>query len=155
MKIEDLMVRRVATVGAEDRLDRAARRMHERQCGSLVVVDAESRALAMVTDRDVCMAAWRANTPLSMLTVRHAMSRRLFACRPDEPLARAEQLMGLHQVRRLPVVDAGGRLVGLIALDDIACEARRAAALLAPPVTAGEVGRTLGEIGRPHLVENV
>jgi CBS domain-containing protein len=136
VKIEDVMARRVATVGPEDGLDRAARGMHQRQCGSVIVVDDENHALGVVTDRDVCMAAWRSNSPLSMLTVRDAMSRRLFACRPGDPVARAEQLMDLHQVRRLPVVDDDGRLVGLVALDGIGREAGRAAPLVAPHVSA-------------------
>jgi CBS domain-containing protein len=154
MKVKELMVQRVATVGPQDGLDRAARLMHERDCGSLPVVDAEGRPLAMVTDRDICLAAWKRDAPLSRLRVREAMSRTIHTCRPEDTLEEAERLMGLHQVRRLPVVDPQGRLVGLLALDDIAREARREAGLIAPAVESASVGRTVGEIARPHIVES-
>lgn len=152
MKVRDLMLRKVATTDPEERLDRAVQRMHERDCGALPVVDPEYRVLAMVTDRDACLAAWRADAKLSTLSVRDAMSKTLVSCRPDATIEEAERLMGLHQVRRLPVVDAQGRLEGLLPLDDVAREARRERDLILPPVTSESVGRTLGEISRPRLV---
>ncbi len=152
MKVRELMVRHVATVNPDDGLDRAAKLMSERNCGCLAVVDDEYRPLAMVTDRDVCLAAWRSDLPLSRLTVRNAMSPTLFTCRPGDPVGEAEDLMGLHQVRRLPVIDDGGRLEGLIALDDIAAEARREQGLIAPPVPAEAVGETLGKIARRRIL---
>jgi CBS-domain-containing membrane protein len=57
-----------------------------------------------------------------------------------------------HQVRRLPVIDARDRLVGVLSLDDLAREACDEADLIQPQVSADEVGRTLGQIARPHLV---
>ncbi|NOT29469.1 MAG: CBS domain-containing protein [Planctomycetes bacterium] len=152
MKVRELMVRRVATVSPEDRLDFAVKRMKERNCGCLAVVNDEYRALAVVTDRDICMAALESDAPLSRLAVRNAMSPTLVTCQVEDSIAEAERLMGLHQVRRLPVVDALGRLEGLLSLDDIAREARREKGLIVPPVSAEAVGRTMGEIGRPHLV---
>jgi CBS-domain-containing membrane protein len=59
--------------------------------------------------------------------------------------------MGLHQIRRLPVVDAAGALVGVVALDDLAQEARRQDDLFAPSLPAAAVGKALGEVARPHL----
>lgn len=151
MKVRDVMLRRVATIGPDEGLDRAARRMSERECGCLPVVDEEYRVLAMLTDRDICMAALRRELPLAALRVREAMSQTLFACRPEDTLEEAERSMGLHQVRRLPVVDGKGRLEGLLPLDALAREARRARDLIVPPVSNEAVGRTLGEIGRPRL----
>lgn len=152
MKVSDLMLRRVATTDPDEGLDHAVQRMRESECGALPVVDADYRVLAMVTDRDICLAAWRTDKPLSALRVRDAMSHSLVACRPEDSVAEAERVMGLHQVRRLPVVDAKGRLEGLLPLDDIAREARRERDLILPPVTSESVGRTLGEISRPRLL---
>lgn len=152
MKVRDLMLRKVATTDPEERLDHAVQRMHACDCGALPVVDPEYHALAMVTDRDACLSAWRADAKLSALFVRDAMSKTLVSCRPDDTIEEAERLMGLHQVRRLPVVDAQGRLEGLLPLDDVAREARRERDLILPPVTSESVGRTLGEISRPRLV---
>ena len=83
------------------------------------------------------------------------MSAKAYSCRAHDSIGEAEQAMGLHQVRRLPAVDENGRLEGILSLDDIAREARSEQGLIAPPVSAEAVGRTLGQIDRPHLIEDV
>jgi CBS domain-containing protein len=153
MRVSDLMSRDVATARAEQTLVVVARLMREHDCGCVVVVDAEHRAIGVVTDRDVCLAVSHPDYRLDELRAGDAMQRQLFSCRPDDSIAAAEDAMGLHQVRRLPVVGAAGRLLGLLALDDIAREAAREGDLLAPPVSAAGVGRTLGQICRPRLVQ--
>ncbi len=152
MNVATLMEHRVATARPIDRLDHAATLMRDRDCGSVVIVDEGGRAIGIVTDRDVCLTALRTEQPLFILAVQAAMHGRLFTCRDDDPVAVAEETMALHQVRRLPVVDAAGRLVGMLSLDDIAREACREEGLLAPPVSCAAVGRTLGQITRPHLI---
>jgi CBS-domain-containing membrane protein len=79
------------------------------------------------------------------------MSPALHVAAPDEPVAALASRMGLHQIRRLPVVDAAGALVGIVALDDLAQEARRQDDLRAPSLPAASVGKALGEVARPHL----
>jgi CBS domain-containing protein len=66
---------------------------------------------------------------------------------------RIEDLMSLHQVRRLPVVDADGRPLGVVSLDDLAKAARRQADLIASSVPSAGVGRALGDICRPRFVD--
>jgi CBS domain-containing protein len=142
----------VATVRREDRLDRAAALLRDQDCGCVVVVDPEGRAVGVVTDRDICLTTLRTAKALNALTVASAMSAKLFHCRADETIAEAEDRMSLHQVRRLPVLDHAGHVLGILALDDIAREACREEGLIAPPVSCAAVGRTLGQIARPHLV---
>jgi CBS domain-containing protein len=152
MNAKDVMRRQVAAVRAEDSLARTAALMRDRGCGAVVVVQAAgNRPVAMVTDRDICMAALRTNKPLSDLAVASAMSPALHVAAPDEPVAALASRMGLHQIRRLPVVDAAGALVGIVALDDLAQEARRQDDLRAPSLPAASVGKALGEVARPHL----
>jgi CBS domain-containing protein len=116
MNAKDVMRRQVAAVRAEDSLARTAALMRDRGCGAVVVVQAAgNRPVAMVTDRDICMAALRTNKPLSDLAVASAMSPALHVAAPDEPVAALASRMGLHQIRRLPVVDAAGALVGIVA----------------------------------------
>jgi CBS-domain-containing membrane protein len=129
--------------------------MEEQECGCVAVADEDFRVVGVLTDRDVCMAALRTDSPLSRLEVGGAMSINVFSCRPDASIAEAEQMMGQHQVRRLPVVDDQGHLQGILSLDDIAREALREEYLIAAPVSAEAVGRTLGQIGRPRLVQDV
>ncbi len=154
MHVEDLMSRRVATVRPTEGLDRVARLMQELGCGCVAVTDEESNVVGIVTDRDACMACLRTDKALSRLEARAAMSRVVFTCAPSDTIAEAERSMAQHQVRRLPVVDAQGSLRGILSLDDIAKEAWREEGLIAPPVSADAVGRTLGQISRPHLIED-
>lgn len=155
MRVEELMTRKVATVRPADALNRAARLMQERDCGCVAVVGEDSSVVGVITDRDVCMAALRTDSPLSRLGVESVMSSRVFTCRPGDSIAEAERMMGQHQVRRLPVLDEEGHLEGILSLDDIAREAIGEQDLIAPPVSAEETGRTLGQIGRPHLIEDI
>jgi CBS domain-containing protein len=153
MKVEDVMQVRVVKVEPGDTLEHAARGMRDANCGSVVVVDAFGRPLAMLTDRDVCLAALQARSRLAEIRVDQAMSRTLHECLPGEDIAEAEQRMALHQVRRLPVVDDAGQLRGILALDDLVREARDRAAWLLPPISPQEVGRMLGDVTRPQVVD--
>jgi len=153
MKVRDLMVRDVATLWPGNTLDTAVELMRDRECGSVVVSDERSRVLGMLTDRDVCLSAFELGKPLSQIRVELAMSRPVHTCAVQDSLEAAEGSMGQHQVRRLPVVDEGGRLAGLISLDDIARKFSSRDGLLGNSRGKEAVGRTLGEIGRPHLVD--
>jgi predicted transcriptional regulator len=88
------------------------------------VVD-KGQVVGMITDRDVCMAAYIAGAPLNTLRISRVMSTTVRSCKAGEPLASAERMMRLHKVRRLPVIDAAGRLVGILSLNDLAREAAR------------------------------
>lgn len=119
MKVQDVMTRTVGTCEAQETLHDAARRMWEQDLGCLVVVGMDARPMAMLTDRDVCMAAFTTGKPLHELRVAGAMSKQLVTCRSQEELPAAAARMGKHAVRRLPVLDATGALVGVIGLHDL------------------------------------
>ncbi len=150
MKIEALMTREVETCRPTDSLSRAAELMWDHDCGCLPVVDESGRVIGMITDRDVCMAAYTRGEPLEGVAVSAAMSKQLFSCRPRDTVRDAESIMKGKRVRRLPVVDADGRLVGLISLNDIAREAERESAGGAKAVGLDEVALTLGAICAPR-----
>lgn len=122
MKIKELMTREVACCSPSTPLNEAAHIMWERDCGSLPVVE-DGRAIAMITDRDICMAAYHRGLRLSDMRVQDAMSHQVFACEPDEDISRAEARMRERQVRRLPVVEDDGHLVGILSLASIVREA--------------------------------
>ena len=153
MRVQDLMIREVATVRPNDDLGRAVRSMERHDCGCVVVVDDASRVAGILTDRDACLAALHTDRPLSRLETTDFMRKQVFTCAPDDSVDEAERRMGEHQVRRLPVVDAGGRLCGILSLDDIAEKAWREEDLILPAVSEKDVGRTLGQIGRPHVIQ--
>jgi CBS domain-containing protein len=119
MTVEALMTRDVKTCRPDDTLNLAANIMWEQDCGCVPVVDEGRRVVGMLTDRDVCMAAYISGQPLSGLTISGAMSRGIRPCRREHAIAEAEEVMRANRVRRLPVVDEEGRLLGLLSLSDI------------------------------------
>ena len=156
MLAQDLMSQPVATCGVDDNLDHAASLMWNSDCGAVPVVDGAGRAVAMLTDRDICMAAYTQGKPLREISVRSAMSQGLQTCFADTPLESVEQMMAQHQVRRVPVVSAEGRPQGMVSINDIA----RAACGQHPDVHAlsngcslTAVARTLGAICAPRRMD--
>jgi CBS domain-containing protein len=146
-RVADHMSRNPATIAPDATLQDAAMHMWERDVGSLVVTDGVGgrRVLGMITDRDICMAAQLRGLRLSELLVREAMASPAVLCRETDRLGVAHARMREHQVRRLPVVDASGRLSGVIALADLA-----RSAVNAPPGVrekrAAEVAATLAAV---------
>lgn len=121
VKVRDVMTSLVYTCETGDSLDRAAQLLWEHDCGCLPVVDSEGLVRSMITDRDICMAAYTGGRFLSELRVEDSMSTHLVACGPDDDLAVAALKMAENQVRRLPVVDEAGQVRGLLSVNDMAC----------------------------------
>ncbi len=127
MKVEQLMTRNVRTCRASDRLNRPAQIMWEHDCGVVPVLadgNGTARVVGMLTDRDICMAAYTQGRALEEIAVASAMSRQVLSCRPTDSLAVALRVMESNQVHRLPVVDPEDRIVGILSLADVAREAQ-------------------------------
>jgi CBS domain-containing protein len=147
MKAKSLMTPNVAACHPDDPMAEAARIMWEHDCGVVPVVDAEGRPVGIVTDRDLCMASYTRNEPLSRMPVRDVMAKEVHCCRVDDDEGAVHAAMRAYQVRRLPIVDADGRLAGIVSLNDLALQA----ATNRTPVSAKrqrEVARTLTEVSR-------
>lgn len=125
MKVRELMTFPAHTCQAQDTLAQAARLMWEHDIGILPVVDRDGRVGATITDRDICMAAWTRGARLEELRVAESMSKGLFACAPDDDVTIAANRMVQHQVHRLPIVDAEGKLAGMLSLNDLAVAGER------------------------------
>ena len=123
MKVSELMATEVATCLATESLNRAAQIMWEHRCGSVPVVDESWRVVGMVTDCDVGMAAYTQGRRLDDIAVTLAMSHPVWTCPASATAEEAEGLMMAHGVQRLVVVDADGRLAGLVSLAGIARQA--------------------------------
>ncbi len=151
MRVEQIMSRSVQCCRPEDSLARAAQLMWEHDCGCLPVVggDGVTRVDGMITDRDICMCALFQNQPLGGLRVSTAMAKRVEVCRPYDDLLGAEKIMRAARVRRLPVVDDDGVLVGMVSLADLAQEALRERETPKREITDKGVSRTLAAICRP------
>ncbi|HEY2410033.1 MAG TPA: CBS domain-containing protein [Polyangiaceae bacterium] len=120
MKAETLMTSPVCTCSEDDSLEQAARIMWESDVGCVVVIDEQEHPVGMLTDRDALMAAYTQGVPLRAARVSSAMSREPLKCSSDMHLKEIEQAMQSAQIRRVPVVNSDGKLVGIVGLGDIA-----------------------------------
>ena len=145
MRIEELMSQNVFYCRPEDSLASCARQMWEHDCGSVPVCTGDNggRVVGMITDRDICMCALHQAQPLSMLRVSDAMSRTLTSCGPRDRVGDVEELMRTQQVRRVPVIDTEGALVGIVSLADLA---REASSGNGDPLRTGISGSEVGEV---------
>lgn len=150
MVIADLMSRNVATCSADDRLDKPAGLMWDLDLGCVPVVDAQRHVVGIVTDRDVCMASYTQGKAPHQIFVHEAMAHEVYSCLPDDNLAEVEEIMRKHRVRRVPVVDLDGRLVGLISLNDLARESVRQQTRVQKDLTPSDVSATLAAICQPR-----
>lgn len=118
-RVKDVCRREIKACGPDETLAEAAACMWTFDCGIMPVVDDERRLLGVVTDRDICMAVATRDQRASKLRVREVMTADLARCAPDEDLASALGKMARVQVRRLPVVDASGALLGMLSIGDV------------------------------------
>jgi CBS domain-containing protein len=150
MKVNLIMSRDAVCCPTTSSLAEPAKMMWDKDVGFVPIVDAVSGALkGVVTDRDICMAALTKGRPLHEIPVGDVMQKNVHFCSESDHVARVESIMRDHQVRRVPVVDASQRVVGVVALNDLARHAE---------ATAGKGMRdafikTVGAICRPHLLQ--
>lgn len=119
MILKELMRERseVYTLPSTARISAAADMMRDKRVGSIVIVDGES-VIGIITDRDIAMTlALGAGTPDS--TVEEAMSREVETILESMSLFDVTRFFRTVDVKRLPVVDTNGSLVGIVSLDDV------------------------------------
>ena len=122
-KVRNAMTENPRTVGADTTIVEAARALRDEDAGILPVVEG-GRLEGVVTDRDVVVRVVAEGRDPNEARVRDAMSERLVTIDPDQEIDEAMRLMSEHQVRRLPVCEEDGRLVGVLAQADVAAESR-------------------------------
>jgi len=126
MRVCETMTRDVQVAHADDTIARAAELMAAHDAGALPVRD-NGHLVGMITDRDIAVRAVAARkgpeTP-----IREVMSRDVTYCFEDQDVETVARAMGEVQVRRLPVMDRGNRLVGIVSIGDVAVVAPEAAA---------------------------
>jgi CBS domain-containing protein len=123
MDASELCMRTVVIAHAEERVLDAARRMMDLHVGSLVLVeevDGGRRPTGIVTDRDLLFAVVRAEPQLlEELRLDRYVRRDLVTARESDSVSAVLDRMRERGVRRVPVVDDGGMLIGILAYDDL------------------------------------
>jgi CBS domain-containing protein len=122
-KISELMSPNPCTIEADKPVAYAARMMKEEDVGLAPVVEGE-RLVGTLTDRDIVIRVVAEGKDPQAVTVREVASTDLVTIDPQQDLDEALRLMAGNQVRRLPVVEEDGRLVGVVAQADVAREAK-------------------------------
>jgi CBS domain-containing protein len=129
MNVSDLMERDVVTCHPHDSLEIAARLMWDNNCGSIPVIDEYGVPVGIITDRDIamsCVLNHKAQWELRASDVTN--NRPLHLCSEHEDIKSALHAMLVQRIRRLPVVNAAGRLQGIISIDDIIARSEERAA---------------------------
>jgi CBS domain-containing protein len=119
--IREIMTANPSTIEPGNSVVDAARIMKQEDAG-VVPVTENGRLTGMVTDRDIAIRVVAEGKDPQSTTVREVASTDLVTVDPQQDLDEALRLMAQHQVRRLPVVEEDGRLVGVVAQADVARE---------------------------------
>ena len=123
MLVKDCMTTDTVTCHQDEPLSSIAHKMFCGDFGAVPVLDDYDRPVAMITDRDICMTVMFKNNRPDSLCARDVINHTLISCSPTWEVRQALKLMQKEQVRRLPVVDDEGKIIGLLSLSDIATSA--------------------------------
>jgi CBS domain-containing protein len=123
MTVGDICKRNVVVAPPSETIVDAAKRMRMTHVGDLVVVETRNGRhvpLAIITDRDIVISVVAGDPDhINYLLVRDVMSTDLVTAQEEDTIEASLQKMHEHGVRRLPIVDATGALVGILTLDDV------------------------------------
>jgi CBS domain-containing protein len=148
MLVEQLMTSEVEAGRPDSTLAEAAAIMWRRDCGVVPIVDAEGTVVGIVTDRDVCIALASRGQTAHEVRAAEVMSNPVHTCNAVDDVEEALALMRRQQVRRLPVLDARGRLAGLLSINDVIRHTKRGKGRR--HISRRDLVRTLKAIARPH-----
>lgn len=134
--VSDIMSTNVQVIGPEDSLRHAAERMQALDVGALPVCDGK-HVLGMLTDRDIVVRGVAEGLDPDEACVSDVMSSAVACCTEDQDTEDVMRLMGDKQIRRLPVVDADKKLVGIVTMADLAVR------------QSGHIDQTMRRISEP------
>ena len=140
MKVRDVMSQDPICCLPTATAQKVAEVMRERNIGSVpVVLDQDSRKLVgMITDRDLCCSVVATGLDPKTATIEKFLSAEVVSCRDGENISRCEKVMQEHQIRRVPIVDGGDRVIGVVSQADVALRE-----------TPDKVSKTVAEISKP------
>ena len=125
MKVSEIMTANVEVVSPEDTIQKAAKMMDDLNVGVLPVCTGE-RLVGMITDRDITVRATSVGKAPGRCKVEEVMTAEVEYCWADDTVEEIAERMRARQIRRLPVIGADRRLVGIVSLGDLATGADRA-----------------------------
>jgi CBS domain-containing protein len=142
MRVEQICAHEVVDIAPDASLIEAAETMRRCHVGALVVcqwVEDQRTPVGFLTDRDIVVSAVAVGLAVETLTVGDVMTQPAMSCSAADDLVDAIAAMHHHGVRRLPVVDAHGVLVGIVSADDLWREMARQVGVLSEAMTQEQV----------------
>jgi CBS domain-containing protein len=118
MTVGKLCARDVATASRDTSVAEAAKQMRHRHVGDLVVVE-RGMPVGIVTDRDIVIGVVAMELDTSVFTLGDMVLKDPVTCREELDVSDCLHQMRTHAIRRMPVVDRSGMLVGIITVDDL------------------------------------
>lgn len=137
MRLDEIMTTEVQKVSPSDSIVEAAKKMKTHNIGCIPVCEGD-KLIGVLTDRDIAIQAVATGKSPQTTKCEEVMSRELIIGSPELDVHEAAQIMADEQIRRLPVVDKG-KLVGIVAIGDLAVEA----------IFVNEAGEALSDISKP------
>jgi CBS domain-containing protein len=119
MNVREMMTTNVATAEPDSTLEEVATMMKDENVGAIPVVD-DDELIGIITDRDIVVRCIAEGKDPSECEAEEIVSEDLETVSPDDDVRRAAEIMQRKQIRRLPVCDEDGKLVGMLSLGDIA-----------------------------------
>lgn len=121
-KCNDVMTKNPVCCQPGDMVEKVAQLMQSENVGSIPVIENEQsqKLVGIVTDRDLVLQIIARGRDVKATRVEDVMTRKVVTCRAEDDLQKALDLMGEHQLRRIPIVDDDNRVVGIIAQADVA-----------------------------------
>jgi CBS domain-containing protein len=148
MKVRDVMTKSPVYCHSDANLGAAAETMWKHNVGFLPIVGSVDKVVGVITDRDMCMAMATRNRLPGQIAVKEVASGIVYSCKPEDDIHSALDTMRGKKIRRLPVINATGKLEGILAVDDVVLHAdSQTRAELSPE----EIVRTLQQLFSAQL----
>ena len=155
MKVKEVMMGTPYTCHKDANLGEATELMWKGNCGFLPVTGPDGKVCGVITDRDVCIALGTRNKPAGEVAVGDVSCGKLYDCGPDDEIHVALLTMREGKVRRLPVIDSGGKAVGVLSMDDVLLHAEPVGTGKIVELSTDEVVRSYRAINQRQLPEVV
>ena len=141
MKVREVMTADPVCSLPTDTAQKVAQIMRDNNIGSVpVVADQQSKTLVgMITDRDICCSIVAAGLDPRTATIEEHAHANPVTCRDGENLDKCERAMQENQIRRIPVVDGNGGVIGIVAQADLALKDK-----------PEKISKTVSEISKPE-----
>ena len=119
MTIQELMTAKPELGHAYESLEACAKKMCDADVGVIPILDEWDRLSGVITDRDICMAAYAQGRPLREIIVGEVMAKHPITCRPGDAAEVVAELMKEHRIRRVPVIDDEHHVIGIVSVTDL------------------------------------